>query len=337
MPVGTGQMTFDIGRRQFISVLGGAASLAWPLAARAQQPAMPVVAFINSGSPITSARYAAAFRTGLSETGYVEGQNVTVDYQWLEGKYDRVPALITDLVRRQVAVIITPGSDAAALAAKAATATIPIVFGVGGDPVQLGLVASLVRPGGNATGINIFDQEVMGKRLRLLHDLVPKAVRVGVLVNPTNPSTTETTLREVQKAAHTIGLQIQILKATTVGEIYAAFAHERLDALFVAADGFFNSRRVQFAILAAHDSIPVAFSDISYVEVGGLMSYGTNVAELFRRVGVYTGRVLNGTKPADLAVTQFTKFEFVINLQTARALHIVVPPAVLAIADEVIE
>jgi putative tryptophan/tyrosine transport system substrate-binding protein len=328
-------MEADMQRREFITLLGGAA--AWPLSARAQQPAMPVVVFINGGSPITSARYAAAFRTGLSETGYVEGQNVTVDYQWLEGKYDRLPALMTDLVRRQVAVIVTPGSNAAALAAKAATAMIPIIFGIGGDPVQLGLVASIDRPGGNLTGINIFDANVVAKRLRLLHDLVPKAVRVGILVNPANPSITETTLREVQKAARTIGLQTQILNAKTIGEISAAFTPERLDALFVAADGFFNSRRVQIAILAAHNSIPVAFSDSSYVEVGGLMSYGTNVADMFRRVGVYTGRVLNGTKPADLAVTQFTKFEFVINLQTARALHIVVPPAVLAIADEVIE
>jgi putative ABC transport system substrate-binding protein len=333
-------MTFDIGRRKFISALGCAATLAWPFATYGQQPTLPVVAFINSGSPITSARYADAFRKGLSTTGYVEGQNVTIDYKWLEGKYDRLPAVMTDLVRRQVAVIITPGSDAAALAAKAATATIPIVFGVGGDPIQLGLVTSLARPGGNATGINIFDEEVMGKRLWLLHDLVPKAVRVAVLVNPTNPSITETTLREVQKAAPATGLKIQILKASTINEIEAAFAtvsREHLDALFVAADGFFNSRRVQFAILAAHNSIPVAFPDSSYVEVGGLMSYGTNIADMFHQVGVYTGRVLNGTKPTDLAVRQFTKFEFVINLQTARALHIVVPPAVLARTDEVVE
>ena len=297
---------------------------------------MPVVAFINGGSPITSARYAAAFRTGLSEAGYDEGKNVTVEYDWLEGKYDRVPALMTDLVRRQVAVIVTPGSNVAALAAKAATTTIPIIFGVGGDPVHLGLVASLARPGGNATGVNIFNEQVMGKRLRLLHDLLPKAVRVGVLVNPDNPSTTETTLREVQKAASTIGLQIQILNATTSDDIEAAFEHGHLDALFVAADGFFNSRRVQFAILAARNSIPVVFPDSSYVEVGGLMSYGTNVADMYRRVGVYAGRVLNGTKPADLPVTEFTKFEFVINAQTARALHIAVSPAVLAIADEVV-
>ena len=322
-------------RREFITLLGSVAAT-WPLAARAQQPAMPVVAFINGGSPITSARYAAAFRTGLKEAGYVEGQNVTVDYEWLEGQYDRVPALMTDLVRRQVAVIVTPGSNVAALAAKTATEKIPIIFGVGGDPVHLGLVASLTRPGGNATGINIFNEEVIGKRLRLLHDLVPKAVHVGVLVNPANPSTTQTTLREVQKAAPTTGLKIQILNAATSGDIDAAFAHEHLDALFVAADGFFNSRRVQFAILAARERIPVVFPDSSYVEVGGLMSYGTNVADMYRRVGVYTGRVLNGAKPADLAVTQFTKFEFVINAQTARALHIEVPPAVLAIADEVV-
>jgi putative tryptophan/tyrosine transport system substrate-binding protein len=328
-------MEADMQRREFITLLGGAAA-GWPFAARAQKPAMPVIAFINGGSPITSARYAAAFRTGLSEAGYDEGKNVTVEYDWLEGQYDRVPALMTDLVRRQVAVIVTPGSNVAALAAKAATTTIPIIFGVGGDPVHLGLVASLTRPGGNATGVNIFNEQVMGKRLRLLHDLLPKAVRVGVLVNPANPSTTETTLREVQKAAPTIGLQIQILNATTSDDIEAAFEHGHLDALFVAADGFFNSRRVQFAILAARNSVPVVFPDSSYIEVGGLMSYGTNVADMYRRVGVYAGRVLNGTKPADLPVTEYTKFEFVINAQTARALHIAVPPAVLAIADEVV-
>jgi putative ABC transport system substrate-binding protein len=328
-------MEADMQRREFITLLGGAAA-GWPFAARAQQPPMPVIAFINGGSPITSARYAAAFRTGLSEAGYDEGKNVTVEYDWLEGQYDRVPALMTDLVRRQVAVIVTPGSNVAALAAKAATTTIPIIFGVGGDPVHLGLVASLTRPGGNATGVNIFNEQVMGKRLRLLHDLLPKAVRVGVLVNPANPSTTEATLQEVQKAAPTIGLQIQVLNAATSDDIEAAFERGHLDALFVAADGFFNSRRVQFAILAARNSIPVVFPDSSYTEVGGLMSYGTNVADMYRRVGVYAGRVLNGTKPADLPVTEFTKFEFVINAQTARALHIAVPPAVLAIADEVV-
>ncbi len=237
-------MAINIGRRKFIAALGGAA-VAWPLAARAQQPALPVVGFINGGSADSSARHVAAFRKGLSETGYVEGQNVTVEYHWLEGQYDRLPALMADLVRRRVAVIATPASTPAALAAKAATATIPIVFGVAEDPVQLGLVASLARPGGNATGINFFTQEVAAKRLGLLHDLVPKAVRVAVLVNPANAATAETTLREVQEAAPAIGLQIQILNATTIGEIDAAFAtlaRERPDALFVAADAFFTSR-----------------------------------------------------------------------------------------------
>ena len=264
-------------RREFITLLGGAAA-AWPLAARAQQPALPVVGFIRDGSADASARFAAAFRKGLNETGYVEGQNVTVEYHWLEGQYDRLPALMADLVRRQVAVIATPG-NVPALAAKAATATIPIVFGVGDDPVRLGLVASLARPGGNATGINFFVQEVMAKRLRLLHELVPKAVRVAVLVNPGNASVAESTLRDVQEAAPTIGLQIQILNASTIGEIDAAFAtlaRERPDALFVAGDAFFVSRRVQLATLTARDRIPATYSLREHVAAGGLMSYGTD-------------------------------------------------------------
>jgi putative ABC transport system substrate-binding protein len=324
-------------RREFITLIGGAA--VWPLAARAQQPARPVVGFIRDGSADASARLAAAFRKGLNETGYVEGQNVTVEYHWLDGQYDRLPVLVADLVRRQVAVIATPGG-VPTLAAKAATATIPIVFGVGEDPVKLGLVASLARPGGNATGINFFIQEAVAKRLRLLHELVPKAVRIAVLVNPGNASVAETTVREVQKAAPTMGLQIQILDATTIGEIDAAFAllaRERLDALLVAGDAFLISRRVQLATLTARDRIPAAYGVREPVEAGGLMSYGTDLTEMFHQVGVYTGSILKGAKPADLPVLQSTKFEFVINLHTARTLGIEVPPGVLSIADEVIE
>jgi putative ABC transport system substrate-binding protein len=326
-------------RRQFITLLGGAAA-AWPVAARAQQPAMPVIGFLNGGSAESNALYATAFRKGLNETGYVEGQNVTVEYHWLEGQYDRVPALVTDLVRRRVAVIATPGTTPGTLAAKGATATIPIVFAVAEDPVKLGLVASLARPGGNATGINFFATEVEAKRLGLLHELVPKAVRVAVLLNPAAATTAESTLREVREAAPTMGLQIQILNATTIGEIDAAFAtlaRERPDALFVAPDGFFNNRRGQFATLTAVNKIPAAYGNRDAVAAGGLMSYGTNVAEMFRQVGVYAGSILKGVKPADLPVVQSTKFELVINLQTARALGIEVPPGVLAIADEVIE
>src|SRR5450631_2006692 len=325
-------------RREFLTLLSGAAA-AWPLAARAQQPAMPVVGFIRDGSADTSARYVAAFRKGLSEAGYVEGQNVTVEYHWLEGHYDRLPALLADLVRRQVAVIATPGS-LPSRAAKAATATIPIVFGVGEDPVHFGLVASLARPGGNATGINFFASEVVAKRLRLLHDLVPKAVRVAVLVNPGNASVAETTVREVQEAATTIGLQIQILNATTTGEIdaaFATFARERPDALFVAGDAVFVSRPVQLVTLTARDRIPATYPIRDFVAAGGLMSYGTNFADTFHQIGVYTGRILKGAKPADLPVLQSTKFEFVINLKTAKALGLDVPLYLQQIADEVIE
>jgi putative ABC transport system substrate-binding protein len=326
-------------RRDFITLLGGAA-VSWPLTARAQQPAMPMVAFINAGSADGSATRAAAFRKGLNEAGYVEGQNVTVEYHWLEGQYDRLPALVADLVRRRVAVIATPGNTPGTRAAKAATTTIPIVFAVGEDPVRLGLVASLARPGGNVTGINFFATEVTAKELRLLHDLVPKAVRLAVLVNPANAATAEPTLRDVQEAAPTIGLKTQILNATTIGEIDAAFAtlaHERPDALLVVPDAFFYSRRGQFATLTAVNKIPAAYGDRDIVAAGGLMSYGADIADAVRQVGVYTGKILKGAKPADLPVLQTTKFEFAINLQTARALGIEVPQAVLSIADEVIE
>jgi putative tryptophan/tyrosine transport system substrate-binding protein len=325
-------------RRSFITLLGGVA--AWPLVARAQQPTMPVVAFIHPGASEVGARDVSAFRKGLQESGYVEGQNVTIEYQWLEGQYDRLPAFMADLVRRPVAVIAIAGSGPATRAAKAATATIPIVFGVAGDPVQLGLVASLAHPGGNATGVNFLAEEVAAKRLRLLHELVPKAARVAVLVNPANTAATENTLRDLHEVAQIIGLQIQVLKATTIGEIdnaFAMLARECADALFVGPDGFFSSRRVQFAILAARERIPAAYTQRGYVATGGLMSYGTDQLDMARQVGVYTGRILKGAKPTDLPVQQSTNFEFVINIQTARALGIEVPPGVLSITDEVIE
>jgi putative tryptophan/tyrosine transport system substrate-binding protein len=328
-----------IRRRDFITLLGGAA-VAWPLAARAEQAALPVVGFVNARTADASVRLADAFRKGLTETGYVEGQNVTVEYHWLEGKYDRLPSLMADFVRRRVAVIATPRSNPASLAAKAATKTIPIVFGVGEDPVKLALVASLARPGGNATGINFFLSEVLAKRLGLLHELVPKAVRIAVLVNPANASTAEATLREIPEAARAIGLQTQVLNASTSREIEAAFAtlvRDRADALFIAPDGFFVSRRVQFATLAARHGIPAAHTVREEVEAGGLMSYATDNADMFHRVGFYTGQVLKGAKPVDLPVMQSTKFEFVINLQTARALGLDVPATLLARADEVIE
>jgi putative tryptophan/tyrosine transport system substrate-binding protein len=322
-------------RREFIEAIG-ASAVAWPLRARAQH--LPAVGFVRDGSADASARYVAAFRKALSETGYVEGQNVTVEYHWLEGQQDRLPALLADLVRRQVAVIATPG-NVPTLAAKAATVTIPIVFSVGDDPVRLGLVAGLARPGGNATGIYFFDEAVVAKRLQLLHELVPKAVHIAVLVNPANASA-ESTSRTVREVAPTIGLQIQILKATTIGEINAAFAaleRERPDALFVAGDAFFVGRAVQFAALAARDRIPATYALRDYVAAGGLMSYAADFMDSFRQIGVYTGTILKGVKPADLPVLQSTKFEFVINLQTARSLAIEVPPGLLSFADEVIE
>jgi len=325
-------------RRQFVAGLGSVA--AWPLTARAQRPALPVIGFVNPGSADASADRVRAFRKGLSETGYVEGKNVTLEYHWLEGQYDRVPVLMADLVRHRVAVIATFGASNLAAAAKAATATIPIVFGVGEDPVKTGLVASLARPGGNATGINFFNGEVVAKRLGLLHELVPKAVRIAVLVNPANTTSAESTLRDVQEAARVIGLQINVLNASTNGEIDAAFAsleRERPDALFVAPDGFFTSRRVQFADLAARGRIPAIYGQRDYVTAGGLMSYETSTLDRYRQVGIYTGNILKGAKPADLPVQQSTTFEFVINLQTARTLGIEVPATLLARADEVIE
>jgi len=325
-------------RREVIALLGGAAG--WPLAARAQLPAIPVVGLINAGSPETSVSRVTAFRLGLAESGYVEGQNVTIEYRWAEGRYHRYPELVADLIRRKANVIATGASGPAAFAAKTATSSIPIVFGVGEDPVRLGLVASLARPGGNVTGVNFFTAEVAAKRLGLLRELVPAATRVAVLVNPANAASAESTARDVRAAAPALGLQIQMFNAGTVREIdtaYADLVRERADALVVAGDGFFNSRRVQLAMLAVRNAIPTTYSVRDYPEAGGLISYGTSFADTFRQIGIYCGRILKGAKPSDLPVLQSTKFELVINIQAARMLGIDVPPMLLARADEVIE
>jgi putative ABC transport system substrate-binding protein len=323
-------------RRAFIAALGGAA--AWPVVARAQQPAMPVIGFLNPASADTFADRLRAFRQGLKDTGYVEGENVAIVYRWAENQSDRLPALAHDLVRRRVAVFVA--FVGAALAAKATTATIPIVFLAGEDPVRLGLVASLARPGGNATGINVLSGELVAKRLELLRELVPGATRVAVLVNPTDAESSESQLRELEAAAGRLGLQMQVRKANTSRDIdaaYATFERERPDALFITGDPFFTSRRVQLANLAARHMVPITSSTREIAEAGGLMSYGSNIAEAWRQVGVYTGRILKGAKPADLPVVQVTKLELVINAQTARMLRLTVPSSLLATADEVIE
>jgi len=325
-------------RRAFITLLGGAA--AWPLAAQAQQPT-PIVGLVTSRSADASPRDVAAFRKGLNETGYFEGQNVVIEYRWADGRYDRLSELAADLVHRRVSVIATPGTTAATLAAKAATTTIPIVFGSGDDPVKLGLVSSLARPGGNLTGINFFSIETVAKRLGLLHELVPKAVRIAVLVNPANAPITEVMLRDIPAAARAIGLQIQVLNASTSREIDAAFttiARDRADALFIAPDSLFTSRRIQLATLAARERMPTSCSNRVMAEAGLLMSYGTDTADMWRQVGVYTGQILKGAKPADLPVSQLTKFELVINVQTARTIGLdEVPNSIQLLADEVIE
>jgi ABC-type uncharacterized transport system substrate-binding protein len=327
-------------RREFITLLSGAAAT-WPLPARAQQAAMPVIGFLGFGSLDTSVLYLAAFRKGLNEIGLVEGRDVAIEYRWAEGRYDQMPELAADLIRRRAAIIATPGSPPTVVrAVQAATSAIPIVFGVGDDPVKFGLVSSISRPGGNATGINFFTAELVAKRLALLQELVPSASRVAVLVNPADPARVESVLGDAQAAAAATALQIQVLKASTSREIEAAFAtlaRERPDALFVGPDGFFNTRRVQLALLAARYAIPAAYAVREYPDAGGLMSYGASLADMFRQVGVYTGRILKGAKAAELPVVQSSKFEFVINLQAARLLGLEVPPTLLARADEVIE
>jgi putative ABC transport system substrate-binding protein len=332
-------MASYIRRRKFLAtLLGGAA--AWPLAARAQQqPAMPVIGFLHPSSPEAAATRLPAFRQGLREAGFVESENVAIEYGWADGQTDRLPTLAADLVRRRAAVIVSPGGAAGALAAKAATTTIPIVFLVGEDPVGLGLVASLSRPGSNMTGVNFFSVEVAAKRLELLRELVPAVTRVTVLVD-SNAGNAEATAREVEIAARNMGLQIQILNTSASREIDAAFAsfvRERPDGLFVGSGPFFIDRRVQLALLAAHHSVPATYQDRLNAEAGGLMSYGASLTDAYRQVGAYTGRILKGTKPSDLPIVQSTKIELVINVQAARVLGMTVPPTLLARADEVIE
>jgi ABC-type uncharacterized transport system substrate-binding protein len=328
----------DMRRRDFITLLG-ATGAAWPLTSHAQQPAMPVVGFLNSASPDAITDRLRGFRQGLKDTGYIEGENVAIAYRFAENQIDRLPALAAELVRRQVRVVAT-GGPPATFAAKAATTEIPIVFLVNDDPVRLSLVTSLSRPGGNMTGINIFNSELAAKRLELLRELVPRAARVAVLVNPADAMITETQLKEVEAAARAMGLQIKVLNADTILEINAAFetiGRERPDAVFVSTTPFMNGRRVQLAQLAAFHHLPATYALRDYAEAGGLMSYGSNIVDGYRQVGAYAGHILKGAKPADLPVVQASKFELVINAQTARMLGLTVPPTLLAIADEVIE
>jgi putative ABC transport system substrate-binding protein len=325
-------------RREFITLLGGAAA-GWPLAARAQQPAMPVIGYLYTGSPDPSAHLTSAFRKGLSEAGYTEGRDVTIEYRWAHNDNARLPELAADLVRRQVAVLVTPGSSPAALVAKATTSTIPVIFSIGADPVEIGLVTSLNRPGGNITGFSSMNVELAPKRFGLLHELLPQAGRAFVLANSSNP-VADVFIRDVRAAATAVGWQIEVLTANTVSEINTAFsslAQKSAAAVLVTPGPLFNNRRIQLATLASRYTLPVMFSSREFAEAGGLMSYGPSIPEEFRQAGLYAARVLKGEKPADLPVGRATKFEFVINLQTANALGIEIPPTLLARADEVIE
>jgi putative tryptophan/tyrosine transport system substrate-binding protein len=331
-------MAVHIGRREFITLLGGGTG-AWPIVAWAQQPAMPVIGYLYGGTSRGSTYLVDAFRKGLSEMGYLEGKNVTIEYRFTEGDSDRIPELAADLVRRRVALIATPLSTPAALAAKAATTKIPIIFGTASDPVQIGLVASLNRPGGNATGISNINVELMPKRLELLHELLPRAVRFGVLVNPDSPMA-ESIIREVRVAAAAIDRQIEVFTARNNREIDTAFANlvqKGIDALLVGPDALTDNRRVQVTTLAVYHRMPTIYAIRQFAEAGGLMSYGTSDTDLVRQIGIYAGRVLKGERPDELPVMRPTKFEFVINMQTARTFGFTVPPTLLAVADEVIE